>query len=269
MLKASGILAALMALSFIGCATNPYKDFYHSAVGNADTTTLPGFQPCETSPQIHSSGDFKKDGDELRRQGFAEIGYSSFNGAAKFITESNILEEAEALSACRILISSSYAGTITGAVPLVIPQNSTSYTTGSASAYGSNGSYAYARGNSTTNTYGSQVIAMPYSVSRYEAAAIYFAKRKGRLGVITSSVPSEVTQQIGKNGGRLVNIVVRGGPAYKADILEGDVLWSVNGTKVDDQNITQVISDYKDKSLLDIELYRGGKLIQKSIALAH
>src|SRR6202043_3245767 len=112
---------------------------------------------------------------------------------------------------------------ITGAVPLMLPQTSTSYTSGSATAYGA-GEPVTAYGNATTTTYGTQTTMMPYSVARSDFGAVYFVKTRQRAGIITLPLDDAAHKRLGTNSGILVRLVVDGTPAFNADVFPGDVL---------------------------------------------
>ncbi|HVC28129.1 MAG TPA: hypothetical protein VNF48_01115 [Gammaproteobacteria bacterium] len=257
-------LVVLLTIVLGGCA-NPYVKFYQSNLGGRPASTLPSYMPCDGPPIIYSSSNAKADVLELERQGYNPIGYSSFEGAAKYITKDNILAEANALGACKVLAVSQYSRTVSGAMPLTVPNNSTSYSSGTATAYGSGG-YATAYGSGTTTTYGTQTVMMPYSVERFNAGAIYFFKYASITGTISLPVPPEISKIIGHNGGLLVKVVVRDGPAYKADIMEGDVLWSFGGKEVDEQNIMPVLFPLQGQSV-SVDIYRGATLLHKKMTL--
>lgn len=258
-------ITLLAALAFLTGCVNPYRKFYTSFTNGQPVSLIPDFLPCEDGIQIFSTDDFVRDRRALQRHGFVPIGSSSFVGGAQHITEGNVREQAEEIGACRVLISSKYQNTVSGAIPWTTPNNTTSYTTGSAYAYGSGG-YANAYGSAVTTTYGTQTTMIPYSVDRYEAGALYFAKRKFKIGLVYLPVPAEATQTIGQNGGVLVDVVIQGSPAYKADIIEGDVLWTINGNRVDPENWSSLIKGASRE--LNVELYRKGELIKKTLTLA-
>jgi len=257
-------LVVLLALVLDGCA-NPYVKFYQSNIGGKPASALASYLPCDGTPIIYYSSNVSADILELERQGYYPAGYSSFEGTAKYITKDNIMEQANALGACKVLAVSQYSRTVSGAIPLTIPNNSTSYTSGTATAYG-NGGYATAYGNATTDTYGTQTVMMPYNVERYKAGAIYFFKNRSITGTIPVPVPPDLSRVIGHNGGVLVKVVVRDGPAYRADIMEGDVLWALDGKEVDEQNMESVLVPLQGQTV-SVDVYRGATLLHKTMML--
>ena len=247
-----------------GCA-NPYTRFYRSYVGDQPPQSMPNYLPCSDSLQIFTSDNFDRDAKALVRQGYVPVGFSDFISGGQGATEENIRSQAANVGACRVLIASKYQGTVSGAIPWVMPTTNTSYTTGSASAYGSGGS-ATAYGNATTTTYGSETVMIPYSQAQYESGALFLARRKYQFGAQFNPVPSEITQRVGKNGGLLIVTVVQGTPAYNADILEGDVIWSIDGMKLDMDNFNPILTS-KLGNEMKIELYRGDKFLTKSLTI--
>lgn len=166
------------------------------------------------------------------------------------------------MSAKVVLISSRYTNTVTGAVPLVLPNTTTSYTTGSATAYGSSG-MVNAYGNSTTTTYGTQTTMLPYSNNRADFSAIFFVKSSSRAGVIVVPIDDATRKRIGTNSGLLVRVVIDGSTAFNADIFPGDILLTVANEKVlSQEQYTQLLNKYEGQSVT-FYLDREGQPIEK------
>jgi len=92
------------------------------------------------------------------------------------------------------------------------------------SAYGYGG-YASYSGTAYTTTYGSKTTYIPYTVHRSDYLATYWIKMKPPIfGTHIKDLTPEIRQQIGSNKGMLVYAVIKGSPAFEADILKGDVL---------------------------------------------
>ena len=102
-------------------------------------------------------------------------------------------------------------------------------------------------------SFGGQALMMPYSIPRDDAVAIFFIRLRTNFGVSFKAVPAEASQKIGKNGGVLAAVVVRGSPAYNADIIEGDVLWSIDGARLDTTTFLDTVRA-KHGASVDIEL---------------
>lgn len=224
-------LAALvcMTLAVCGCASNPYATFYR---GTPDGRTVPNYVPSTGPLEVYSTNDFARDVDALKKRGYAPIGSSAFNGASNRVSERQFREQAEKVGAAAVLVSSQYTNTVSGAMPLMLPNNSTSVTTGNATAFGSGGT-ATAFGSSTTTTYGTQTVMMPYTIERADFSAVYFVKVHPHFGVFYGVIDSATRTRLQTNAGALVGVVVDSTPASRADILPGDIILTIDGERVD------------------------------------
>src|SRR5882672_10446769 len=127
--------ACLLAL-LVGACANPYHDFYRPVPNMpADARTLPGYVPPDGPLQFFTTSDVQRDIREAIRRGYTVIGQSSFQSGGRGVTESNLRGQAAAVGAQMVLLTNKYSHTVSGAVPMTLPNNTTSYTTGSATAY--------------------------------------------------------------------------------------------------------------------------------------
>lgn len=255
-----GALAVLLA----ACA-NPYHDFYRSNVGvPLDARTLPGVLPQEGPVQIFTSSDMVRDVREMQRRGYAAIGESSFNIGGNSANEANLRRQADAVGAQVVLLASKYTNTVSGAMPLVLPNNSTSYSSGTATGFGPGGPVT-AYGTATTTTYGTTTTMVPYSVNRFDYDAVYFVRRKTRLGISFKALDDAQRQKYQSNSMLIVDIVVDGSPAFKADILPGDVIASVAGQSPGPApDFLKRLAALQGQEV-DIELLRGDQRITKHV----
>jgi hypothetical protein len=217
------------ALLFAGCAANPYTQYYR---GNADGRTLENYVAPSVPLEVYNTDNFDRDVEAMERRGFVPIGSSAFNGASNKVSEDELREQAERLGAAAVLVSSHYTHTVSGAMPLMLPNTSTSVTNGNATVYGPGGS-ANVYGSATTTTYGTQTVMMPYNIQRSDFNAVYFIKRRVRLGVIYGVIDAATRTRLQTNAGALINVVVDGSPAARADILPGDIILAIDGERVD------------------------------------
>ena len=89
----------------------------------------------------------------MTRHGYALIGYSSFSSGHRE-SESNAVNQGERVEAdIVVVIDPRYTDSVTTSVPLTPPTSQTSYTTGTANAYGPAGT-ATAYVNATTDPEG-------------------------------------------------------------------------------------------------------------------
>jgi hypothetical protein len=261
-------LSLLLVFFVVGCA-NPYKQFYQP---------YPGFEDARKSRQYDSSAsglavytyttdNFERDTAILVSKGYWPIGQSSFSAGAALITEANLRSQAQEIGAHAVLVSSSYSHTAQGAVPINVPQTSTTYSSGTATAYGSGG-YATAYGTGTATTYSSQTVMMPYSVAMYNVGALFFAKVKHRLGLAVVPLTDEDRRKLQSNTGLRVFAVVEETPAFFADIFVGDYLIKVAGKPTYSvEAFAQILNTHEGEEV-EIVLVRDGKEIRKLVRLS-
>ncbi len=106
------------------------------------------------------------------------------------------------------------------------------------------------------------------SVDRYQYAAGFFRKMKTPvLGIIGLPLPSEIRQQLERNTGVFVGIVINDSPAFNANILEGDAILKMNGEDV------MSVADLTKRNLMfagqkvDVEIWRKGQSKTISVQL--
>jgi hypothetical protein len=240
-------VGALLLLS--SCAGNPYAQYYK---GLPDGRAMPGYLATDQPLQIFSTSDFKRDETSLVRKGYRQIGFSSFNANSNSVSEDELRTQAALLGAQVVLVSSKYTGTITGAVPMNVPNQSTSYLSD----------------GTAVNTYGSQTVIVPTSVNRSDYGAAYFAKVKTRLGVVSVPLTDDERKRLGSNSGVRVNIVIDDSPAFRADILSGDIILEFAGTKVTTPALLtqELIPQFQGKEV-SIALDRDGARITKTLTV--
>jgi len=232
-MRASILLAALLGVSFLtGCASNPYAKFYQSYTNQWPVALQQRLLPHSGEPQIIATSDFRTDGRHLQEQGYIPVGISAFRGT--LFGQRPLVSQAKAVSADVVLYSMQFSHTESGVMALPSYQPGQTYTTQTygtvnANAYGSGG-YAYGYGNysgsSTTTTPGTfSTQYVPYSRQIYEQGAIYWRRMKpGVLGVKLAPIPDTMRSTLQRNTGVLIDIVMIDGPAFRANILEGDVI---------------------------------------------
>lgn len=212
-------LACLLA----GC-TNGYEQFYrpNSGLANSPLHAV----PFSGEPKLAASGgDAKRDVREMYEQGYVLVGVSDFVGPAA--NQAGATAQAKKVGAAIVLISSKYRNTVSGAMPLTLPTATTSYSSGNVNTFGSGG---FATGNysGTTTTYGTQTTYIPYSVDKYEQVALYFAPlERAGFGVMLDPLTDGQRRELESNQGVQITVVRNGSPAFRADVLPGDLLLMV------------------------------------------
>ena len=213
----------LVATLLVGCA-NPYVQFYQ---GQSDARTIRGYDASIEDVKVYSTNDFDRDIPSLERKGFIVIGSSSFNASAHAVQQYQVIQQAQKVGAQLVLLSSKYSHTIQGAAPLTLPQATTAYTTGNATAYGPAG-LTNISSAATTTTYGTQTVMMPYTIERADFTAVFMVKTKTRLGIFVNELDASTRQRLQSNKGLMVRNVMEDSPAFDADILPGDVVLEIS-----------------------------------------
>jgi len=181
-----------------GCATNPFSQFYYDRTGGADLTTSQAVISPAGDPLVFRGNDVEKDAVGMIEKGYALIGYSSFNGGN--VDENDALSQARKVHAAAIIIYGQYTDTESGSTPVVLP-----------------GYQAW--------PYASRTIYVPYNVRRYDYLVTYWVKLKPPVfGCFAVDLSPELRSQIKSNKGVLVMAVLKDSPAFREDILKGDVI---------------------------------------------
>jgi serine protease Do len=250
--------ATLAFLLLAGCA-NPYAQFYTDQLGGRSIEEFPIIDPHKGEPQLYSTNDHERDGRALLENGFVLIGYSSFNAGP--VDSKNAVGHAKKVGATIVLVQSQYTNTVTGAIPYTVQNPSQTATTyHSGSVYGSGGYGSYSGTSTTTVPGGYTTHQIPYSVNRYDYAATFWAKSKPlSLGVHTNDLTDEMRRAIGSNRGVVVNVVVKGSPAFNADIMRGDIITMINDEMITDaQSFGAIVSRYAGQDVV-LHTYREGR----------
>ncbi len=94
---------------------------------------------------------------------------------------------------------------------------------------------------------------------------------RGYMGVTIQPVTEELAQSFGlkQAKGALVNDVIKGGPADKAGVRQGDVITALNGSEVKDpSHLQRLVADAGIGKVAKISVFRDGKALELSITLA-
>ena len=223
-----------------GCAQSGYKQFYKPYV---DTKSLTDVALLEENqePQVFGTDNFKRDIQILRSKGYIPVGYSSFNGG--YEDTKNAAEQAKRVGATIVLVSSQYTNTQTTTSTLFLPDNKTTYHSGTVNSNTSyNSAYSGYLGNSNTSssyggtstTYGTKAVPITSTQRRYDQNAFYLVKstEKLKFGVFVNDLTPEKRVQLERNTGALIEIVIENNPAFNSNVLAGDVLIAVDGSLV-------------------------------------
>ncbi|HEX5464422.1 MAG TPA: PDZ domain-containing protein [Burkholderiales bacterium] len=258
----------LLLMVFLpACASNGFEDFYTSVPG-ATPEAIAAHRaalPPETPKLIRiNQAGLTNSLAALGELGYQPIGYSSFNGGSN-VSSDDALEEGENEGAdVVVFIDPSYTGTVSGEYSISSPTSTTSYTSGTVTDSYGNTLY----GNATTTTQGTTTTQIPYSFNRYDYGAIYFVKNYFLLGAGFRNLNTEETAMAGTNRGVRVIMIVRGSPAFRNDILVGDIIESINGTVIYGEDEAFKLITASAGKTISLTILRKGKIIRKSAQLA-
>ncbi len=232
---------AILAMLLSGCATSGYQQFYTSYV---DVSSLPNVEllKVEQMPQVFGSENFARDIKILRAKNYVPIGHTAFNGV--YEDKKNAVAQAKRIGATLVLINAQYTDTQTTTSTLFLPDNKTTYHSGSAygtasysnnyGGYGTANSNAYYNGTSTT--YGTQVVPQITQHKLYDQNAVYLVKinPKMRFGLFLIDLTPELRAEYQRNTGAIADVIVEKTPAFYSNVLAGDLIIAVDGVNVKD-----------------------------------
>lgn len=259
---------AMCALVLLTGCSNGYQQFYRPNPG-IDAATIAAHRagPAPATPLVDHIGSFSPQVySAYGSNGYFPIGYSDFT-SGRVPSASAAITQGKAVEAdLVVVIDPKYLGSQSSVIPITTPNNSTSYTSGTATAYGSGGS-ATAYGSAVTTTYGTKTDYVPITIQRFEYGALYFVKVKTGWGVYATVLSDSQRQLLQSNHGLSINIVVRGSAAYESDILPGDILLSMAGQQLSMPADLRTIELQHLGQTVPVLLYRNGQVITKNTTL--
>jgi hypothetical protein len=215
-----------------GCA-NGFEKYYHPAPAAALALAAPTLAPPPPKPAVYTySANVQADAKRLAEDGYAFIGESSFYGPANRSNQEQAVAQGKKVGAAVVLFKSEYMDTRSGVVPYMVANPAVVSTVNtSGTVYGNGGSATYSGTGTVTTPGGYSTYAIPYSVDRNAFYASYWANRdpnKVHLGLYYRPLDDELRHKLERNTGVQVAVVIRGTPAFNANVLEGDVLLKLN-----------------------------------------
>lgn len=258
----------VVSLALTACASG-YSSFYTPAAdATPEAIAARRFGPPPETPILERSapGNSETILAAYAKRGYVMIGHSMFN-SGKNESESSALKQGQKVGADLVLVlNPQYTGSVTSNIPLTTPTTTTSYTSGTATAYGAGGT-VNAYGNSTTTTYGSKTTYIPMTVHRSDFGAVYFVKQRFNFGTFVRDLDDSERQELQTNQGVVVQVVVDDTPAFRADILPGDIVKAVDGTTVSNQAGFYGLLEQRKGQAVKLSVIRRGQSIEKSVQL--
>lgn len=253
----------LLLVALIGCAANPYQDYYTDQTGGANLSAMTDqvvLLPNGDEPIIRQGTSIDADNLAMYENGYQLVGYSNFNGVEA--AQSGLISQAKLVRATHVISYQVYSNTVSGSMPLVLPGLPQQQTTNhSGSIYGSGG-YANYSGTSTTTVQGQPTVtSIPYSVNRFDFGASYWVRLRQKPGFGTAWTPlsDETRRRLGTNRGCEITIVYNDTNAYYSDVLRGDVLIAVAGEPVANPEQCANAMEKNRGSTVKMEFLRDGE----------
>ena len=229
------LLPLLFAVTLMtGCATDPFAKYYQSYTNQMPVELQRRLLPPSPTPQVVTipAQAYKDEARRLEERGFVILGSASFWGFNP--TQEQLVRQGQKVGADTAIWASDYSHTEQGARPLFSYQPGQTYTTtqhgtATANVYGTDG-YASGSGTysgySTTTTPGTVTTQyVPYQRRIYNHGASFWRRtRPGVFGASLAPVPDELRKTLQRNTGAYVSLVRLDSPAFKANILQGDVV---------------------------------------------
>ena len=113
-----------LLLVFSGCA-NPYAKFYNDLSGGINVLENPNFIIATNKPKLVQGSDTEKDTLRMMEEGYVLLGVSSFN--AGNVNQRGAANHAAKVHADTVIVYNSYTGTVSGSMPLTMPNTQSSY----------------------------------------------------------------------------------------------------------------------------------------------
>lgn len=242
----------LLCLLSLGCS-NPFTTFYKPFDSTLRLKT-------DRNPERFKGSDAAEDYLNMIENNWSYVGYSSFTADAGDIDWDDAIAQAKKIGASAVIFyDPKFESSRSGAIPITTPDVTTSYSTANATAYGSGGTVR-AYGSGTTTTYGSQTTMIPYTVNRYSYMVTYWDKRPQQwiLGAYYQDLSRETRTAIGSNKGVILTAIIKGSPAFQADLLRGDIIKDIEGEEVlDIQRMYYLLDKFSGRAVSFTVLRRG------------
>ena len=202
----------------------------------------------------------------LARQGYVLIGSTAFTSGSPESEHDAIKQGIKVGADLVVILNPEYQGSTTANVPITTPTTTTSYTNGTATAYGSGGPVT-AFGQATTTTHGTNTTYMPMTVNRNAYAAGYFVKERYPFGVRLRDLTDSERQLLQTNRGACVVTVIDNSPAYNSDILPGDVIVAINAQSPSGYAGAFELIKANQGRTVEVTIVRAGKTLSKHVSL--
>ena len=126
-----------LTFGMAGCA-NYYGKFYTDLTGGQNVLNDPTVIIPKDKPKLFTGTEVEADRKRMLEDNYWLLGYSSFNAGG--VDQNAALRQAAKIHADTVLVYSTYTNTVSGNVPITVPNTQTSYHSGN--IYGSGGGFS-------------------------------------------------------------------------------------------------------------------------------
>ncbi len=211
-------LLILCIFILTGCAESGYSQFYRA---NFDRKALTEEQarelkylPSGETPEVRSTDNMKREVNLALSRNWVLIGYSSFNGDLG--TPEELVSHAKSIGATMVLVSAKFSENRLINDTTVVPTYSGGPT-------------------GMQNMTGRAVVPVTRTQTRYDQEAVFFVRttKRQKFGVGVDPLTPELRQKYERNTGALVTVVFEDSPAFRANLLPGDVITEIGGKAIE------------------------------------
>jgi hypothetical protein len=265
------LILGCLGLLGAGCIIDPFRSSFRSTISEKVPKGESGALETATGdPRLLSSQDMKADSIKLLENGYWPVGNSRFTG--QFVEASVALSQAKAVGAEVVVVLQTHVGTGTYSIPVldwvpdrrvtVSEQTQTRNADGSAAAFQYHDSVATVQGEYQTH-YEMQ------TQETFEQSAVYWKKAADPiLGILASDLGENERAASSSNKGVVVKLLIRKSPAFMGDVFRGDIVRRMAGHEVlGAEDFFQLVQANAGKTV-ELQLWRSGALVNKSILLA-
>ena len=260
-------LSALSLCLLAGCV-NPYRSNFNSTLDRQPKWIAARLAPSPDKPRLVQSNDIQNDNWGLFERGYIMVGYSKFDGPE---TDNYYVQaQARSIGADVVLVQNKFTKSLTETVAVTQwGPSQTTDTNETTNVTGPRGGVHTVNTESEVTTSESpETVYVPQQVDYYEHSATYWRKMNTPIfGAAVQDLTDALKQQLETNQGLTVRAIVIDSPAFKADLLKGDILLTMNGQPMPSaQHFYETISQQAGKQVT-FTVLRGDKRIDRSITL--
>ena len=223
-------LLSLLSVFLLAACANPYKEYYTSNTNNLTQEQKQNliFLKEGQEPILIKTDNPQEALYDAMAKGYFIVGTSGFVGPLN--DASFIIDQAKDVKATHALYHIEFSDTRSGTTSIALPDYSVTTSQGSVSS--PYGGYANYYGTSTTT--GTKYVPMTYHVDRYNQSAAFLVKDKKiyRFGMKITDLTQEERVEIGQNTGAFIAVVFYDSPAFKANIMQNDILLKIDNIKI-------------------------------------